>query len=82
MLSKAQKCQALLRTEYEELDRELYEANSGITIIKTKKKRVKRVEKVASEIFTSYENMSLRDRENALARLIEIQENMSQKTQT
>ena len=79
MLSKARKCQKLLKAEYEELDRELFEATQGVTVIKTKKKKVK---EPAAAIFVSYEKMSLEDQESALARLLEIQTNMTQKTQS
>ena len=77
MLSKAKACQTLLKTEYEKLDRKLFEEDIGITVVKTQKKKAK---KTAIEIFTNYDKMSPIDQEKALARLLEIQTNMTQKT--
>lgn len=75
MLSKARTCQTLLKDEYQELDRKLFEHSPGITILRTKKKtQGKELKK--TEIFTSYDKMSFEEQEMALSRLLEIQTDM------
>ena len=67
-----------LRAKYEELDRELFEENPGIKVIKAKRNA-----KPADDMktfFNDYEKMSTEEQKRALARLLEIQTNMSQKT--
>lgn len=84
MLGKAKKCQELLKTEYQELDRELYEEYPGIKIIKTRKKDSKTRKKDSktneAKILNGYKNMSPEDQKVALSRLLKIQANMTQKT--
>lgn len=75
MLSKARDCQKLLKNEYEHLDRELFEQNQGIKVLKAKEK----APKTETKILSNYKNMSVENQKAALSRLLEIQANMSQK---
>lgn len=74
MLSKAKKYQELLKAEYKSLDREIFEHDPGITIIKAKRKEAKTKE---TEILDDYKKLSAEEQQKALSRLLEIQANMS-----
>lgn len=59
-----------LRARYEKLDRELFESDPGITVVKAKRKTTE------TKIFSDYDKMSTDEQKDALARLLEIQANM------
>lgn len=80
MLRRYESSFRALRAKYEKLDRELFEENPGIKIIKARKDTKMR-KNTEIDIFDSYEKMSTEEQKRALTRLLEIQTNMSQKTQ-
>jgi hypothetical protein len=77
MLSKARICQTLLKDEYQKLDRKLFEASPGITVVKTRK-NTKSATNMAT-LLTDYDKMNVKEQEKALSRLLEIQAEMVKK---